>query len=71
MKRANVIARKAEGKPQPRLTQMGYTRQGGSPTPEKVMLEGETVWRRVYVYQISNIGSCFVKSKGETIYITL
>lgn len=71
MKRANVIARKLEGNPQPRMTIAGYTKMSGSPTDIKVVLEGETRWRRVYGRCTSNVGVHFVKSKGEAIYITL
>lgn len=34
-----------------------------------VRLEGETIWRRVYVTQWSNSGSAFVRLGGKQLYI--
>lgn len=50
--------------PRPRLTSLGYTVRAGSPTDRMVMLEGEKIWRRVYVWQFSNAGTEFVRIKG-------
>ena len=47
------------------LDSMGYTLRRGSPTDYKVKIEGSNVWRRVFVYCISNSGSLFVKTKED------
>lgn len=47
----------------------GYTKKSGAPTSYMIRLEGEKIWRRIMVYQISNVGSLFVKIKGEVLYI--
>jgi hypothetical protein len=62
---------KATLPPKPRLTALGYTKQGGSPTPYKVRIQGkgENIWRRVYLIQFSNSGSLFVKVKGKRYFL--
>ena len=51
------------------MTVGGYTKKSGCPTDYKVKLEGETRWRRVYNYCISNSGTLYVKVKGEDIVV--
>ena len=53
----------------PRVTAFGYTKREGSPTKYKVRLKGEKIWRRVYVIQLSNTGSCFIKTKDKHLYV--
>lgn len=59
------ICLRRHGDPQPRLTRDGYTRRSGSPTPFQVQLDGERIWRRVYVWCFSNAVTYFVRVKGE------
>jgi hypothetical protein len=47
------------------MTSGGYTKQSGAPTDYKIRLSGETRWRRVYVYCISNSGTLFIKLPGN------
>lgn len=47
------------------MTRDGYTTRRGCPIGYMVRLEGETRWRRVYVWQFSNAGTCFINIKGE------
>lgn len=42
----------------------GYTVRSGAPLPQMVRLEGEKTWRRLMIWQFSNIGTCFVRIKG-------
>lgn len=71
IKRAEAVESRRHGNPALRLTQDGYTRNEGSPTCYQVRLKGETRWRRVYIWQFSNIGTNFVKIKGENIIISV
>jgi len=47
------------------LDSMGYTLRRGSPTDYKVKIEGSNIWRRVFVYCVSNNGTLFVKTKED------
>ena len=51
------------------LDSMGYTLRRGSPTDYKVKIEGSNVWRRVFVYCISNSGTLFVKTKEDSFLV--
>ncbi len=62
---AKVAETRENGNPRPRLTVFGYTVRAGSPTNQQVKLEGEKIWRRVYVVCFSNCGTTFVRVKGE------
>ena len=47
------------------MTRDGYTLRSGAPSTTMIRLDGETVWRRVMVWQFSNAGNAFVRIKGE------
>lgn len=66
-----IAEQRQRGNPRPRLDVYGYTVRAGSPTSWEVRLEGETRWRRVYVWQFSNAGTCFVRIKGEDVIVHL
>lgn len=66
---ALIVDAKETKAPRPRLTAMGYTKADGSPTTVMVRLFGETRWRRVYVIQYSNMGSCFIKLLGDWVFV--
>ena len=51
------------------LSRMGYTLRRGSPTDYKVKIEGSNVWRRVFVYCVSNSGTLFVKTKEDSFLV--
>jgi len=53
----------------PYLTVHGYTKQYGAPSSWMVRLDGSKVWRRVYIYQISNAGSAFVRVAGRQLFV--
>lgn len=69
VKYAKVVELKRAGDPRPRMTRDGYTKRAGSPTAMVVRLDGETRWRRVYVWCFSNAGTHFVRVKGECLII--
>jgi len=48
----------------------GYTLRRGAPTSIMVRLDGETRWRRLYAWQFSNAGTCFVRIKGEPLVVS-
>lgn len=43
----------------------GYTTRSGAPTSYMIRLQGESRWRRLMVWQFSNIGTTFVRIKGK------
>lgn len=45
----------------------GYTTKRGAHTRYKVRIVGSTNWYRVYCYQISNVGTCFIRCRGVPI----
>lgn len=47
----------------------GYTVRAGAPTGLKVRLEGETRFRRVYVWCFSNAGTAFVRIMGKPLIL--
>ncbi len=47
----------------------GYTTRSGAPTSWMVRLHGEKVWRRLMVWQFSNVGTCFVRVLGEPLIV--
>lgn len=47
------------------LTVDGYTVRSGAPTSRMIRLEGETRWRRLMIWCFSNVGTLFVRIKGE------
>lgn len=51
------------------VTKSGYSVRSGAPTAALIRLSGEKIWRRVYVWQFSNLGTRFVRVKGEPIVI--
>lgn len=50
-------------------TRDGYTTRSGAPTSLLIRLEGEKRWRRVMVWQTSNMGTCFVRHGGENLIV--
>ncbi len=66
-----IVDQRLHGHPRPRLSQAGYTMKGGSPTSYQVKLEGEKIWRRVYVWQTSNCGTCFIKVLKMPVIISI
>ena len=47
------------------LTRDGYTKRSGAPTARMIRLQGEKRWRRLMVWQFSNLGTLFVRIDGE------
>jgi hypothetical protein len=41
----------------------GYTTKSGAPIGTMIRLKGSKRWRRVMLWQFSNMGTCFVKIK--------
>lgn len=68
--RAEVAESRQRGNPRPRLDVFGYTVLAGSPTCTEVRLVGDARWRRVYVWQFSNAGTCFVRVRGEPVIVS-
>lgn len=42
----------------------GYTTKRGAATQYKIRIVGSPIWYRVYVWQFSNVGTCFIRRKG-------
>ena len=59
-----VVEMKNTPTPQYGMTAEGYSCQSGAPTSWLIRLEGEKIWRRLMVWQYSNIGTLFVRVKG-------
>ena len=51
------------------MTREGYTKTSGAPTDRMIRLEGEKTWRRLMVWQFSNLGTMFVRIKGEPLVV--
>lgn len=47
------------------MTREGYTKRSGAPTSRMIRLQGEKRWRRLMVWQFSNLGTLFVKIDGK------
>lgn len=47
----------------------GYTLRSGAPTSVMVRFAGEKRWRRLMVWQFSNVGTCFVRVKGVALVV--
>ncbi len=43
----------------------GYTHKSGAPTSIMIRFADETIWRRLMVWQFSNVGTLFVRMKGK------
>lgn len=71
MEYAKVVCLKRAGEPKPRMTRLGYTVRAGSPTCFMVQLDGETIWRRVYVLCFSNTCTHFVRVRGKNLIVRL
>jgi hypothetical protein len=52
------------------MTVMGYTKLSGAPTSRMIRLEGEKRFRRLMCWQFSNVGTCFVRIKGECLVVS-
>jgi hypothetical protein len=46
------------------MTREGYTKRSGAPTSTMIRLQGEKRWRRLMVWQFSNMGTLFVRLNG-------
>lgn len=64
-----VVCVRRRGDPRARMTRDGYTKRAGSPTAMQVQLDGETLWRRVYVWCFSNTCTHFVRIKGKSLIL--
>lgn len=47
------------------MTREGYTKRSGAPTDLMIRLQGEKKWRRLMIWQFSNIGTLFVRLNGK------
>ena len=47
------------------MTREGYTKRSGAPTSRMIRLQGEKRWRRLMVWQFSNLGTLFVRLDGK------
>jgi len=47
------------------MTSAGYTKRSGAPTARMIRLQGEKRWRRLMVWQFSNMGTMFVNIDGK------
>lgn len=47
------------------MTSGGYTKRSGAPTARMIRLQGEKRWRRLMVWQFSNLGTMFVNIDGK------
>jgi hypothetical protein len=47
------------------MTREGYTKRSGAPTAQMIRLQGEKRWRRLMVWQFSNLGTMFVNISGK------
>lgn len=47
------------------MTREGYTKRSGAPTDLMIRLRGEKKWRRLMIWQFSNIGTLFVRLGGK------
>jgi hypothetical protein len=47
------------------ITEEGYTTNAGAPTRYMLQIDGKQMWHRVYVWQISNNGTAFVRLRGR------
>lgn len=47
------------------MTREGYTKRSGAPTSRMIRLQGEKIWRRLMVWQFSNLGTLFVNIGGK------
>ncbi len=47
------------------MTGYGYTKRSGAPTSRMIRLQGEKRWRRLMVWQFSNLGTLFVNLNGK------
>lgn len=48
----------------------GYSLRSGAPTGWLVRLDGETRWRRVMVWQFSNVGTAFLRIGGVPVIVS-
>lgn len=68
--KTRIEAAKVTVQPRWGMTRAGYTVRGGAPTRYLVRLTGETRWRRLMVWQTSNMGTCFVRIKGQSLIVS-
>ena len=47
------------------MTREGYTKRSGAPTSRMIRLQGEKRWRRLMIWQFSNLGTLFVNIDGK------
>ena len=67
--RAKIVESKQTETPRWGMAADGYTLRGGAPTSRMIRLEGEKRFRRLMVICFSNSGSCFVRIKGEMLFV--
>ena len=60
-----IAAVKQTERPRYGMARDGYTVRSGAPTSTMIRLEGEARWRRLMVWQFSNMGTCFVRIGGK------
>ncbi len=65
-----IVAWSDRDAPRYGMTQDGYTKRSGAPTPYMIKLEGERIWRRVMCWCFSNSGTLFVRVNGECLIIS-
>jgi hypothetical protein len=65
-----IIAAKRTATPRYGMAADGYTLRSGAPTSVMVLLEGEKRWRRIMVWQFSNVGTCFLRIKGNDVIVS-
>lgn len=64
-----IVESRRTAQPSWGMTREGYTYRTGAPSSLLVRLEGEKIWRRLMVIQISNAGSCFLRIRGERFFV--
>ncbi len=65
-----IVETKRTEAPRWGMTVFGYTVRSGAPTSMMVRLKGEKRWRRLMVLQFSNAGSCFLRVRGEMLFVS-
>ena len=64
-----IIEAKQTDTPRYGTTAMGYSVPSGAPTSWLIRLDGEKIWRRLMCWCFSNVGTLFVRIKGESLIV--
>lgn len=64
-----IVGHKRTDVPRYGMTAAGYTKRAGAPTCSMILLEGEKRFRRVMVWQFSNVGTLFVNVGGRPLVV--